>query len=158
MAPRVRPQLQGEMKRLQVAPRRDRARRRGERMARQASVHDGQTVISLAPMTQGRVTHRHDLTDAVIAARRGVAAAAVRTLYRSSITIGVDLKKLRLTRRKSSATRSAVKHSPRGRGLWGIRWQQIWVRDPVKVMSHLVLGIGRSVARCRLADALTDIG
>lgn len=107
-----------------------------------ASVHDSQTAIPLALLTQGRVTHCYDLMDAAYC------SAEIRSHSRSlghvplidhnprgGEKIAFDPAQMQRYKERSQAERANARLKDEFGG------KQIWVRGPVKVMSHLMLGV-----------------
>ena len=107
-----------------------------------ASVHDSQTAIPLALMTQGRVTHCYDLMDAAYC------SAQIRNHSRSlghvplidhnprgGEKIEFDPAGKQRYKERSQAERSNARLKDEFGG------KQIWVRGHGKVMSHLMFGV-----------------
>lgn len=107
-----------------------------------ASVHDSQTAIPLALMTQGRVTHCYDLMDAAYC------SAEIRSHSRSlghvplidhnprgGKKIEFDPAQKQRYKERSQAERANARLKDEFGG------KQIWVRGHTKVMSHLMFGL-----------------
>ena len=107
-----------------------------------ASVHDSQTAIPLALMTQGRVTHCYDLMDAAYC------SAEIRSHSRSlghvplidhnprgGEKIEFDPAQKQRYKERSQAERANARLKDEFGG------RQIWVRGHTKVMSHLMFGL-----------------
>lgn len=107
-----------------------------------ASVHDSQTAIPLALMTQGRVTHCYDLMDAAYC------SAEIRSHSRSlghvplidhnprgGEKIEFDPAQKQRYKERSQAERANARLKDEFGG------KQVWVRGHTKVMSHLMFGL-----------------